>query len=383
MKTRLDWRAALHLCAAIAIAFFLLALPAFGQNGYTAYTTGNEVSIEVIAPKIIKDLSPWPPPLVSTSGWPLSIRLSSDLHKSGRGLSTEPMPFPVENGRGWMVFSDPDGCPSYGPSFKPGCGGDFNLRPKDEALLEFTPGTYAKPEMIDDLLKPTGTGANPALPGLIVIANRGAGVIAGAAPAYADMGRRNLANYFKSIGFALGDACTPGKPCLSSLTAQLVVPRNFLSPVIVMDQNYGVKAFCPNEGRFDPPNTNPPVWPPSGATAAYREVGGQLFVFPGTILQLGWMEGISTKLEIQVVAVNGPAPDTLPGFKAGDSLADYLRGKGYALLSNVEKATIELYFNSLDRLNVVFADLEAAPNGYFKCGQVAPAAALDREEPPR
>lgn len=374
MKRRIGTRAVLNLLAAMVLACFIAAAPIWGQS---VYTTGTEVAVEVITPKIIKDLSPWPPPLVSTHGWPLTVRISSDLHKTGRGLSFVGMPYPTEGTQAWMVFSDPDNCPSYLGLDKTGCP-PYGSRVADEALMKFVSGVYPRPGPGPDQLNPQGTGVNPNLPGLVIVANKGAGVIAGAAPEYKETGRRNLANYFHTIGFTLADACTPGKPCLTAVTAQMLVPRSVLAPTVILDQNYGVVAFCPQEGR-----TDQSIYPPSSATAAYREIGGGVVVVPGTILGQGWTTGISPKLELQIAVVNGTAPAVLEGFKSGMPLADYLRGKGYSMLSGVETVNIELHYNAGDRINVIFGDLETAPNFAFKCGVVAPEAPVDREEIPR
>ena len=103
------------------------------------FGTSKPITIEVISPKLGL-LNPFLPsrflPQETTGGWPLTVRLTSNGELGVGTRSTPPPPFPVYGGTGFLIFTDPDGCPSFSLTIlTPGpCFG----APVDETFFEFT-----------------------------------------------------------------------------------------------------------------------------------------------------------------------------------------------------------------------------------------------------
>jgi hypothetical protein len=324
-----------------------------------------------------------PVPLVTNGGWPLTLRFSMDLSVPGRGIMFNGVEqFPRSGGPGWAVFVDPDGCPSFlcekqtvegiekvfcppvdnlacDPYVKSG-----SLPPTDEAAIQFT----------NDLSQPGAdqTGASTLLPSLVLLADRGKGVIVGDPPSFQDLGRKNLAAQANSVSYALADDCPLYGPCRTSIVAHMLVPDNLLLPQVYIDQAYGqLRPFtCENYDSTE--------W-----QAAYLEVGGTLQVVPNTMLQNGWGSlNISPFVNFLAVLVNGKAPDEISDWN-GDGFVNEkdLLHHGYVLLSNPETFTVEMTFQEYDVLNFEFRDFDE--NGAFHCGIVTPGGAVNKTPPPR
>jgi hypothetical protein len=116
----------------------LVALPAAVRAQLFAQ---KPITVEVVSPKLglINPILPSSAlPKETTGGWPLTIRLTSN-NELGVGTRATPPAFPEEGQTGFLVFTDPDGCPSFsllvlspGPCFNPAV---------DETFLEFTTDT--------------------------------------------------------------------------------------------------------------------------------------------------------------------------------------------------------------------------------------------------
>jgi hypothetical protein len=100
-----------------------------------------KLTTEVISPRLGL-LNPFLPssllPRETVGGWPLTIRLTSN-GELGVGTRFIPPVFPEEGNTGFLIFTDPDGCPSFSHSIlSPGPCFDA---PVDETYLEFTTDT--------------------------------------------------------------------------------------------------------------------------------------------------------------------------------------------------------------------------------------------------
>ncbi len=214
-------------------------------------------------------------------GWPLTLSLRVDKSRVLGFGHVHAMPeFPPDGGKGFLVFADPDGCPSWiefdsqqeiaeaeakaGPgdeSFYPGC--DTAPWPRDETWIEITPGLAVpdpetcgrRPEILtwepslyqtasgtNSLRRPIGPcvgsetdgfgyGANPRLPGLVVLSDAGPGVVTtelSQLPTSREA--RNLAGLFHSVGYELKTSRAETR-----IVAQMHVPATLFLPVIVYD----------------------------------------------------------------------------------------------------------------------------------------------------
>jgi hypothetical protein len=119
----------------------LLVVLAIAGGFQASSVQAQKLSTEVISPKLGL-LNPLLPssylPKETSGGWPLTIRLTSN-GELGVGTRAAPPVFPEEGDTGFLIFTDPDGCPSFshlilspGPCFD---------APIDETYLEFTTDT--------------------------------------------------------------------------------------------------------------------------------------------------------------------------------------------------------------------------------------------------
>jgi hypothetical protein len=323
-----------------------------------------------------------PVPLVTNGGWPLTLRFSMDLSLPGRGIIfNELEQFPKGGDTGWAVFADPDGCPSFmchelmvGENLTISCPSVAEgiacppkagvMPPADETAVQFT----------NNMSQPGAdqTGASSLLPSLVLLADRGKGVIVGDAPLFQDLGRKNLAAQVNSVSYALADDCPIDGPCQTSIVAHTLVPRSLLLPQIYIDQAYGVSC---------------PVDISSPQQAAYLEVGGTLKVLPGEVLASGWESlGISPFVNFLAVLVNGPAPDEVRDWNRDGAVNEKdLVYQGYVLLSDPETFTVEMTFQEYDFLSFAYWNFDGTLEDLdsYVCGIVTPAGSVSRTPPPR
>jgi hypothetical protein len=282
-----------------------------------------------------------------------------DLSDEGRGIIFDTIePFPNSGHTGWAVLADPDGCPSFYPQ-NPACPSSGSP-PVDETAIQFTNDIV---RLVDEQGRPdiSQTGASTLLPSLVLLADRGMGVIVGDAPTFADMGRKNLAAQVNSVSYALADDCPLDGPCQTSIVAQMLVPRGLLLPQIYIDQAYEAACFQ--------------------SSAAYVEVGGTLTQVSS--LGAGWeSEDISPFVNFLTVLVNGEAPEDVVDSN-GDGFVNEkdLEYDGYVLLSKPETFTIEMHFQERDWCNFTFFNLDE--NDHFECEAVIPSGSVSRTPPPR
>jgi len=234
-----------------------------------------------------------------TSGWPLTLVLTAN-EKTLRGFGYPEAEaghrgsvFPARDEPALWVFRegrDGDGCPSWlsrdkkpDSEFFPDCDAQSAQRPKDEPVLEFQPGLIAAPDPnrcsgqpeihtyptdgSDSELTPIGPcvggglayGRNGRLPGLVVLADAGVGVVTDEHfnrpwPREA----RNLAGLFHSISYELKNC--RGK---TSILVHMHVPPKLFSPVMLMEE--GRAGGCkPGEAivRIDGELPTCIGWPP-------------------------------------------------------------------------------------------------------------------------
>ncbi len=215
-------------------------------------------------------------PLIQpASGWPLTLSLTANEERL-LGIGTGDMQgiYPMRNETGFLIFEDPDGCPSWTDRvwqenhvafFEAGEDTEYPdctvppppvPWPMDETWLEVTPGLTLpdpNPEVSGDQpqinrgvparLQPIGPGvgsktddygygANARLPGLVVVADAGPGIVTDehfnrSNPLMA----RNLAGFFHSVSCELKDSRQQ-----TSVLAHMNVPKALFSPVLLVDE---------------------------------------------------------------------------------------------------------------------------------------------------
>jgi hypothetical protein len=100
------------------------------------------LTIEVISPRLGL-LNPLLPsrllPKETSGGWPLTIRFTSN-DEIGIGTAFTPF-FPEDGVTGFLIFADPDGCPSFSPAVISNENSPCFNAPVDETFFEFTNDT--------------------------------------------------------------------------------------------------------------------------------------------------------------------------------------------------------------------------------------------------
>ncbi len=224
--------------------------------------------------------------LEPASGWPLTLSLTANEEKL-LGIGTENMQviYPMEEETAFLVFRDPDGCPSwtgldwqenhvasYGTDDEPVYPGCVSPPPQtpwpmDETWVEVTPGLNLpdpdpeehgyRPQLwtrrwvsesgevetvLTEIGPPVGSstdgfgyGPNPRLPGLVVIADTGPGIVPDAdSGPLKPLEARNLAGFFHSVTCELRD-----RQERTSILAHMNVPETLFAPVFQLDACVG------------------------------------------------------------------------------------------------------------------------------------------------
>ncbi len=225
------------------------------------------------------------PTIQPVSGWPLTLSLTANEGKLLGIWTYRQGIYPELGHAGALVFEDPDGCPSWVshrwqeksradilvskvPTY-PACEAPPDMPwPKDETVLHFKPGMRPDPQECSDepyLLTfeevdgdvgvntqrtpigpcvasgADGYGPNPRLPGLVVVADAGLGVVTDEEFDPLPRTARNLAGLFQSVAYELKDS--RGQV---SILAHLNVPEALFSPVVLVDQI--VPGECDDDG---------------------------------------------------------------------------------------------------------------------------------------
>ena len=120
----------------------LLVVLAFAGGLQAFSVQAQNLSTEVISPRLGL-LNPLLPssylPKETSGGWPLTIRLTSN---NEIGIGTRFLPaFPEDGVTGYLIFTDPDGCPSFSPAVIATPNSPCFNAPVDETFFEFTNDT--------------------------------------------------------------------------------------------------------------------------------------------------------------------------------------------------------------------------------------------------
>lgn len=220
----------------------------------------------------------------SASGWPLTVNLVANEQKLlGIGvpelLPPERPQFPITGNTGYLVFDDPDGCPSFvdedfqaihaDPDFM---GVIFDSCPKgteppwpfDETWVKFTlgltmPGSGAgdQPRILafDDttgqndrlagigpvgITDEYGYGPSRRLPGLVLVADAGPSIVTDEhfnRPETLEC--RNLAGFANAVSYQLANSDRR-----TSITAHFHIPPLLFTPVALVDRNVSTPGAC-------------------------------------------------------------------------------------------------------------------------------------------
>lgn len=258
------------------------------------------------------------------SGWPLTAVLTANEQKLlGIGVPVTPPLFPARENTGFLLFDDPDGCPSFiAEGFQSESGGcPPPPWPFDETWVEFTPGLTVPGEgveqpqvltfdfdtgMNDKLsgIGPTGLsddygyGPSDRLPGLVVVADAGPSIVTDELFDRPEpLECRNLAGFANSVGYELRDAHRK-----TSITAHFNIPSRLFTPVALVDRSVTVGSFCPGGTliRFD---------------------GGELSCIEGPPINTLDFLVNQQVVTARVFVVNGVAPDQLQDLN-GNGICD-------------------------------------------------------------
>lgn len=338
--------------------------------------------------------------LPAEGGWPLTLALTMNETKL-LGIGGPPGTFPSQKQMGFFVFEDPDGCPSWDipmmqedfvslrqaglidsepyPSAYRECSDPPPLPwPRDEKLLEISPGRLALPapdecshleilsfnfedgtntgrSHIGPCIGKDAYGPNPRLPGLVMVADHGPGIVTDelfnrSSPLRA----RNLAGFFESISYTLKDVRAK-----TSVIAHMNVPKALFAPIVQVDEEPG-------------------DWCGGGPGPIVRVDGGaaSCVLDPFAVLY--------REATIRAFVVNGQAPDVLTDGNQ-DGVVDILDAEAADLQLLSEEA--QIYFRLLHPETepvlwpVFFFDLDG--NGEAGVEPIPPAGPAELTNPPR
>jgi len=307
--------------------------------------------------------------LQTIGGWPLTIRM---LANKPLGVATGSAGlFPPAGGnKGWIVWTDPDGCfslTSYPDGNNPACkpylpppGSNLTLQqildlwhtaPHDETVLEFTLGVASQGSGGSPLwvygydvyggcgngvicsnshkieVGPSGGGygRSTAVPGLVILSDTGVGreFNTDAVTGIKQTGKaRNLAGFVTSVAFTLNDRM-PVLP-RTSVTAQMFVPYGLFKPILFVDYGNCPHPYTDSNGVLHQNMQPCAVW-------KWTLDGGPVFAATPTD---GFKAFSSKVTTVRVFVVNGPAPEFLADVN-GDGVVDSRDAKaaGYTVLS--------------------------------------------------
>ncbi len=378
------WGGAMKRLIVLAVTAIAISSAAIPSN--TAEASGyywqlrKPVTLKVIQPRF----SRWSTPTQMDSGWPITIEMTVNDELGLAGYTGFP-PFPGQRQTGYIVFDDPDGCPTFFPAAiaPEGCP-PAPLPPPDETYLEFTPdvdqpgvednagNNDLRPAQVDSLgggqAPFDGVGFDGApeqyelgpfsgmdvedgygvgtpdddLPGLVVLSEKGIGLVLDPdfnPPAVPML--RNLAGLVSSVSYELSDWTRR-----TTITAHFNVPRGALAPFVKIDNCVGDVATCVD---------NPSLWRIDGGpqeTTAVGEANKELY--PALFESLSY--------EMRFFVVSGTAPGTLAD-ENGDGKVNSLDAEaaGYTVLSREAKIKVkQLYgdpcFGTVD--GIMYADFD-------------------------
>lgn len=329
-------------------------------------------------------------------GWPLTLSLTLNEAEL-QGIGGPPGTFPATDQTGHFVFEDPDGCPSWDqpfmqnlhrevagpeppeyPSAYRRCASPPPLPwPEDEKLLEVTPGRARPPALLEecsyleilsyDLQNRTNTlpaavgpclgndygfGSNPRLPGLVVVADHGPGVLTDELfNRPSPIAARNLAGLFESVAYALRDA--QGR---TTVVAAMNVPAALFSPLVQVDEHPG-------------------SWCGGGPGPIVRVDGG-----PATC-DLDPIAVYSRQVTVRAFIVNGQAPDLLVDVDH-DGVIDIRDARAAGLVALSAETQIRFrQHHDPSQFWPIYYDLDG--NGEAGTPPPAPAGPADLTHPPR
>lgn len=384
-------------------------------------------------------------PLLSESGWPITIRLNIELPEGELFPAYAVAPnFPVYGDWGFLIFDDPDGClnppaPGWTVNFgDPDC--TVPPAPSDETYLEFWPdvdiagaedfagnadrqmdlldsNSSGGPEfdswnLIDNSVHPCtpdtedpdcemfgpdtggeitdgyGIGANDDLTGLVAIAEYGIGKTY-AEPSFdqtVPFGARNLAGLFSSVSYDLSDLeKSKGKP--PHQTSEYVrIWAHLTMPQNVVRHLIQYDACVGNITWADPP-ANTTIDSCDGDDL-WRVDGGPIETPP---INYGRPDAAaidlleSTVFELRAFLLAGQAPNVLMD-QNGDGTVDSEDAEqaGYTVLSNedsIEFLQVSQVICHGGGQSAVFYDLDG--NGETAIEIACPAGPGDLTRPPR
>jgi len=407
------------LIVAIVLATLMTASPAFTWNWPTYEVTLRIEEVPFWAP--LRSDDPADHPLLVGSGWPMTFKLRAGYRDfQGFGAPSPHPDFPTVDTTFPWVFGDPafgpDGCPSWSllqqvpnPDY-PECtiegAPDFDPWPIDETLVPFTPGLNtsgfcsdfcpvdapcpceARPTIFaqspatcdgspGSCGPPTltefgpllgtenddyGYGHNPRLPGLVITADAGPGIVTD--ENFDRTGQcRNLAGFVQSVSYMLSDYLYQ-----TDIWAHLNVPHDLVTPVALVDPDFDGSCDFDGDGIAD------------DGTAS-RIDGGPMECRQGTqyfMISLARDRLITLRAFVVGVDENGKGPDLLEDFN-GDGVCDAFEAEsqGLELLSREVRFKFSLYLQLETALRFDFDGDDDLG------GEVAPAGSGGVRQPPR
>ncbi|MEL7025530.1 MAG: hypothetical protein AAGL69_17470 [Pseudomonadota bacterium] len=287
----------------------LVCMVVFSSNRTFAGDPSSEFEQDQAVPRfplkiaLVSPLRPIDTSIQHHSGWPLTFRISSKIDvplivPAVPGGS--PSAWPELGATSFLMLQDLDGCPAANGRVTGADGMPFcPVVPGDELWVEFTPDedypdaedvygftelhtamkaidrqptityqgrTHTFGPRVSDTLDGLGYGANDDLPGFVLLAEEGVGVVltdletrtedgvtmtAGWEPTV-PAARRNLAGFMTSVGFELND-----ERQRTTITTSLIVPRHLTERRFLEDQCFEqTQGVCETFRRIE---GSPPV----------------------------------------------------------------------------------------------------------------------------
>ncbi len=313
-----------------------------------------------------------------SSGWPITVRLSAN-NELGIGVPENVLfsPYPTLWHKGYIVFSDPDGCWSWlNPQEQnEGCASPPPY-PFDEKWLEFRPdidlpgvidvaggGTLGGNPLLNlfdieaQINRPLpigpdtggtvsdgyGFGHDDDLPGLMVLSDAGVGLVYDLDfNLQVPLTLRNLAGLGQSVSYVLNDNIpTKTQSGRAVVEWHMNAPPGLMVPVVLKDGCVGAP---------------PTQWPSCDQPAIYRMDGG-----PQTTL----MPSPGAKvITVRVFVVNGTAPNTLSD-ENGDGIvnSDDAKMAGLTVLSDEAVFSFVVVQQGMDQAYLIDFDGNGSGGG--------------------
>ena len=380
------------------------------------------MKLDVVSPRYDASL---PYGVMSSSGWPLVLRVTGPDSALGIAVNAAPMVFPGIAQSGYLVLADPDNCLELPLPFFRGSDSPCATSPTDETYVEFTndielagvldgsgnpdrglalgdalqsggpvfradgdSDSNGVLEPVDVVVGPdtgdavpiagsselgtvadgVGFGADDDFPGLVLLSPTGPGLVLNSdftRPAV--LQQRNLAGFLNAVAYELRGAGNT-----TTFTLSMVVPHGLVAPIMKIDDCVG--TFDTTLGRCD----GAARYQLDGDGIMREGDANAMFLYPALI-------NATPYFEVRAFIVNGIAPSVLADMNHDGVVSpEDARLAGYTVISNEQVIRVRQYATDIctgtPLLNVFYADFDG--NGHDTSIFVCPAGPGRITRPP-